>query len=235
MVRKFPASFSTPFDQVWHEARVQLNGKPKEIHEIRDAFQFLVIWQDYLREAFGELSAISHHSNPDDPPDVVAHFENEDLSIEITDIQPPHLHQSENLDNKVGKGRARFAVSLSNPPSSREEAMNSMYLPGGGPPEEVEERNKVWLRSILERVTSKLTSRTIEEVPPGIILLTGSLDGSLGEEEAGREAFTKIRQTLPQSEKWTLATCYQWNPYEFFSVLSTPQGRVEIRSSAKST
>lgn len=235
MIRKFSASFSTPSDQVWDEARAQLNGKPKEIHEVRDAFQFLLIWQDYLRYSYGELSTILHHSNPDDPPDVVAHFENGDLSIEITDIQPPHIHQSEDLDNKVGQGRARFEVPLSNPPSSREEAINSMYLPGGGPPEEVGERNKVWFKSILERVTSKLTSPTMEEVPPGIILLTGSLYGSLGEEEAVRQAFTEVRRSVPEAANWTLATCHQWNPFEFFSALSTPEGELEIKSSSDPT
>ena len=217
MIRKFPASFSTPSAALLDDARTTLKGK--EAQELREAFQFLVIWEDFFEGIHGELQAISHLSNPDDPPDVIAHFTGGDLSIEVTSIEPPHIHQSDALDKQEGQGRGRSGIPLSIKPTSMEEAMDLMYLPGGAQWETVADRNQIWINSIVDRVGKKLDCSRLKSVSSGILLLSGHLEGSLGEEDAVRRAFSAIRQSRPESTEWDLATCCQWNHLHFFSTL----------------
>ena len=78
--------------QFWKESCMQLDRKGSA--ELRDVFQFLCAWRDHFRARHGELYAISHLSNPDDPPDAIAHFTNTEISIEVTTIDPAHILQS---------------------------------------------------------------------------------------------------------------------------------------------
>ncbi|MEJ6580096.1 MAG: hypothetical protein QNL68_09880 [Akkermansiaceae bacterium] len=229
MIQKFPASFSTPSMDFWKDACMTL--KSKEAQELKEAFQFLGIWGEHFESIHGELQAISHLSNPDDPPDVIAHFTGGDLSIEVTSIEPPHIHQSDALDKQAGQGRGRSGIPISIKPTSKEEAMDFMYLPGGGPCEDVGDRNQVWGDSIIKRASKKLDSSTMKQVVPGVILLTGGIEGSFGEKDAITHAFSAIRQTYPEGAKWCFATCYQWNSIQFYSTLSAPSKTLMIKSS----
>lgn len=193
----------------------------KECHELRDAFQFLRIWRERFDIEYGVLEGISHLSNPDDPPDVIAHFSVRDVSIEITTIDPSHILQSDALHRKMGNQSGRSEIPLSCKPKNRQEAIEMMYCPGSAAWENVSDRNQVWLNSIIERVSGKLTNSRIRKIQPGIILLPGRLDGSIGEEEVIKQAFSDIRAAIPDSAAWTLATCHQWNEISYFSAIDT--------------
>ncbi|MCF7730236.1 MAG: hypothetical protein K9N23_01050 [Akkermansiaceae bacterium] len=52
MIREFPVTFSTPFMEFWKNACMTL--PPKACDELRDALQFLRIWQDYFQSSHGE-------------------------------------------------------------------------------------------------------------------------------------------------------------------------------------
>lgn len=213
--------------EFWKDACMTL--PPKECHELRDAFQFLLIWQDYFKSSHGDLKALSHLSNPDDPPDVIAHFTNRDVAIEITTIDPPHIRQSDDLHDKVGKGSGRTEIPLTIKPGSRQEALDMMYIPGHSPWEKVADRNQVWFNSISERVAKKLSSPGFRGISPGIILLPGKIDGSFGEDRAVEQAFASIRASIPQAKGWTLAICHQWNDLHYFSAIDAPESGFEIK------
>jgi hypothetical protein len=161
-------------------------------------------------------------SNPDDPPDVIAHFENRDVAIEITTIDPPHIRQSDDLHNKVGQGSCCTEISLSIKPGNRQEAFAMMYVPGYSSRENVADRNRVWFNSISERVAKKLSSPGLREISPGIILLPGKIDGSFGEDRAIEQAFTASRASIHEAQGWTLAAVHQWNHLHYFSAIDAP-------------
>jgi hypothetical protein len=221
MIEKFPATFSTPFGEFWKNACMTLE-KAKESHELRDAFQFLLAWRGYFASMHGNLTALSHRSNPDDPPDVMAHFQNRDVAIEITTIDPSHIRQSDNLHAEVGKGLGRFTIPLSKRPASRHEALNMMYGPGTPPSEYIADRNRVWFDSICSRVDRKLNGSFLQKFPSGILLLPGQINGSYGEDVAVQQAFQTIRASNPGAHEWTLAVFYQWNDLQYFSAIDAP-------------
>jgi hypothetical protein len=227
MIRRFPASFSTPSAQFWSEACMMLDTKG--CHELRDAFQFLFIWKEHFESKFGELQGISHLSNPDDPPDVIAHFSHGDVAIEITTIDPPHILQSDALHRKMGNERGRSEIPLSYKPKDRQEALEMMYCPGESSWENVSDGNKVWFDSITERVATKLSNSGVRHIQTGVILLPGRMNGSFGEVETVHRAFSAIRTAIPESEAWTLAICHQWNDLSYFSAVDFPGSGIEFK------
>jgi hypothetical protein len=220
MIRRLPATFSTPFDDFWQTSCRPLPNK--DCHELRDAFQFLLAWRSYFASIHGDLTALSHRSNPDDPPDVIAHFQYQDVAIEITTIDPQHIRQSDDLHAKVGKGLGRFVIPLSKGPGSRHDALNMMYGPGNPPSEDIADRNRVWFDSICSRVDRKLNGSFLQKFPSGILLLPGKMDGSYGEDVAVEQAFKRIRASNPGAHAWTLAVFYQWNHLQYFSAIDAP-------------
>lgn len=180
--------------QFWSEACMTL--PEKECHELRDAFQFLRIWREHFEIEYGVLEGISHLSNPDDPPDVIAHFSVQDVPIEITTIDPAHILQSDALHRKMGNQRGRSEIPLTYRPKNQQEALDMMYCPGSAAWENVFDRNQVWFNSIIERVAGKLSNLRVRQIPPGIILLPGRMDGSMGEEE---DTLNRFRTSAPPS------------------------------------
>jgi hypothetical protein len=227
MIRRFPATYSTVPDEFWHLSCRTL--PPKDCHELWEAFQFLLASWDYFAPVHGDLQALSLRSNPDDPPDVTAHFLKCDVAIEITGIDPPHIRQSDDLHAKVGKGLGRFEIPLSRKPGSRHEALSMMYGAGTPPSEYTADRNQVWFDSICSRVKTKLTDSFVQKLPRGILLLTGKINGSYGEDTAVKQAFTSIRASIPAAQPWTLAVFWQWNPLQYFYAIDSPELGFKIK------
>lgn len=227
MIRQFPVTFSTSFMEFGKNACIKLPAK--ECRELSDAFQFLLIWQHYFQSNHGELNSLSHLSNPDDPPDVIAHFADRSVAIEITTIDPSHMRQSDDLHDKVGQGSGRTEIPLSVKPRNRQEALDMMYVPGLSPWENVDDRNQVWFNSIYERVAKKMSIPRFREISPGIILMPGQIEGSYGEDRAVELAFNAIRTTISESEGWTLAICNMWNHLHYFSAIDAPESGFQIK------
>ena len=98
----------------------------KGSHELRDAFLFLSLWQDYFHALHGELRGLSHLCSPDDPPDVIAHFPYHGLNIELTTIEASHVLQSNKLHQRRGGG-SLTEIPISKPTTSAAEAEEIMY------------------------------------------------------------------------------------------------------------
>jgi hypothetical protein len=211
------ATFSTPQETIWEEARRRLSGN-KEMEELRDAFDFLHIWQDYLRSLYGELESVTHLSNPDDPPDVIAYFERGELNIELTSLEPDHIHQSEQLKGQFS-ATGHTVLPISYKPSSRAEAETIMATPGHQQAwENVSDRCFTRKEIIMSRVLAKLQNSGVQALAPGVILLTGDLMGDPNEEVALRSAFEELA-LLPQASGWQFGTVHHWNDSSFYSTL----------------
>ncbi|NBZ95360.1 MAG: hypothetical protein EBR40_02845 [Proteobacteria bacterium] len=222
-----PASFDTTRESFWDNAHTSLLGK-KEIEEFRDAFDFLKIWREDLQSEFGALHSITHLSNPDDPPDVIAHFEKGDLNIEITSLEPFHIHQSEPLKGQFAQTGLRL-LPISSPPRSRVEA-EQMMTPIGDPQlwENVSDRCDARKETIISRVMAKLENRGVRALKEGLILLTGDLMGDPNEERALRSAFEEL-SAHPLAAGWEIGTVHQWNDSSFYSTLYSSRDGFRIR------
>lgn len=212
-----PATFNTSRETIWEEARRRLSGK-KEMEELRDAFDFLLIWQDYLRPLYGGLQSVTHLSNPDDPPDVIAYFERGELNIELTSLETDHIHQSEPLKEQFS-ATGHTVLPISYKPSSRAEAETIMATPGHHQAwENVSDRCSTRKEIIIARVLAKLQNSGVQALATGVILLTGDLMGDPNEELALSSAFEEL-STHPQAAGWEIGTVHQWNCCSYYSVL----------------
>jgi hypothetical protein len=220
MIRTLPVSFDAADKDLWSTLCGIFDSKG--CHELWSAFRFLTIWSRHYREVYGELEALSHLSNPDDPPDVIARFVKETVAIEITGIDPAHIRQSDALHNSISHGCGRREIPLSRPPVSKSEAIEMMYGPGRDCWESAVDRNKVWFTSIVQAVEKKIAKLSALRTAPGIVLLTGKTDGDLGEARAIEQAFATVRSKIPQAKKWTLATLSLWSQSPCFSAIDVP-------------
>jgi hypothetical protein len=221
------ASFDTTRESFWDKVLTCVPGK-KEIEEFRDAFDFLKIWRESLQSEFGKLHSVTHLSNPDDPPDVIAHFEKGDLNIEITSLEPFHIHQCEPLKGQFAQ-RGLTLLPISSPPRSRAEA-EQMMDPFGHPQawENVSDRCDSRKETIISRVMAKLENRGVRALKQGLILLTGDLMGDLNEELAIRNAFEEL-SAHPLAAGWDIGTVHQWSHSSFYSALYSSRDGFRIR------
>lgn len=210
-------SFDTTRESFWDKALTCVPGK-KEIEEFRDAFDFLQIWREDLHSEYGALHSVTHLSNPDDPPDVIAHFERGELNIEITSLEPFHIHQSEPLKGQFAQTGLTL-LPISSPPRSRAEA-EQMMAPFGHPQtwENVSDRCHARKETIISRVIAKLENSGVQALKQGLILLTGDLMGDPNEEKALRSAFEEL-SAHPLAAGWDIGTVHQWNDSSFYSTL----------------
>jgi hypothetical protein len=79
----------------------------------------LQIWQQFLKETFGELARINHRSQPDDPPDLELIFGSRIVGMEHTKLLPSHVGEAEAWLRDSGQGGG--LPSISSPPANKDE------------------------------------------------------------------------------------------------------------------
>jgi len=193
-----------------------LDGKGSK--ELLEAFNFLTVWPEYLRSRYGELNSLTHLSNPDDPPDVIAHFSKCSVNIEITSIEPPHIMQSERLHNQLGGG-ARSEMPLSRIPANTQDAKEIMYIPGNQKAWElVADRCDVRYKMIVERGRRKFSNPKIKTLSSGILLFHGETFGDKFEHQAIEKAFKALQQ-IPVCRGWIIALIHRWNSLAYYTAI----------------
>ena len=102
-------------ESAWeHATNVGLDAHGLE--EIRDCWDCALIWEDWLEQHFGIISAVRHRSPPDDPPDIELIFGETVVGVEHTRLQPPPLGWSNGLRTVIDPRATTVVPSLSNPP-----------------------------------------------------------------------------------------------------------------------
>jgi hypothetical protein len=94
-----------------------LSGQSR--NEVYQCLDMLQIWQEFLKETFGELTGINHQSERDDPPDLELLFGDRVVGMEHTKLLPSHVGKAEAWLRKSGQGGG--LPSISSPPANKEE------------------------------------------------------------------------------------------------------------------
>jgi len=94
-----------------------LSGQAR--NEVYHCLDMLQIWQQFLKETFGELTRINHKSQPDDPPDLELIFGGRIVGMEHTKLLPTHVGEAEAWLRNSGQGGG--LPSISSPPANKEE------------------------------------------------------------------------------------------------------------------
>lgn len=186
----------------------------KELTELYDTFDTLQIWQELFRSKFGELESITHHSNPDDPPDATAQFSQGTLQVEHTIIEPPHVMQADDIDRKIGSGRGRSCVPISGQ-YSKKQLEEIMYTPGHS---QAWEGASASLHTRFEIIVSAIRKKIEKHPPGGLLVLSAEMMGYPWETEMLDHAFC-CSSRLVGSEKWMIAFKFRWNSAEYFSAI----------------
>jgi len=93
-----------------------LSGRSR--NEVYHCLDMLQIWQQFLKESFGELAGINHRSQPDDPPDLELVFTGRIVGMEHTKLLPSHVGEAEAWLRQSGKGGG--LPSISSPPTNKQ-------------------------------------------------------------------------------------------------------------------
>ena len=164
----FPARYT---DQPYrfHELGERAGLDFKQQTELVDALAVLNAWSDRFANIFGPLVRLEHRSNGDDPPDVVAFFEDGgSLAIEHTIAEHSHLKHHRSI---FPNGGCTLPAS-SQPTKNRDvliEQTFSLYEPGRWARVDAEDAaDRAMVRATIEK---KLSPSKLAQFPNGGMLL----------------------------------------------------------------
>ncbi len=109
------------------DAAIAAGLSGQSIEEVIDCWDVIQIWWHEMEDRFGEISQLRHHAPPDDPPDIELICARETVPFEHTRLQPYPMGQFENLQRQVSASECVSVPSISNPPRSRREMLESMF------------------------------------------------------------------------------------------------------------
>lgn len=206
MKRKFFMSFETPMADIIHEASdEQTTGA--ELNELMHALEFAHIWKDQLMESYGGLNAVTHLSNPDDPPDVVFHFERGDLPIEVTSGDPGHLHKARHLHSECGPNRAISVPPLSAKSTNRDDLLNSMFLVSNW--ESITDRDEARANWLLKSIERKMDKGGIKRHKEGVLLFYSDQADQGYDSRGIKLAFNRASKEIFDLRGWKLAFLFR--------------------------
>lgn len=223
MKTKFDVTFNTTIADLECMGRHSLSNIKKELPELVESFDVLKTWEAEFEHRFGSLHQLIHHSNPDDPPDVVAHFEQGILGIEHTEIEPTHVKQGEAVHRKErgSKGHCEMPLSGSGTYTSNDikEIMWGRADPRGW--EEV----GVHFQTRCDLITSAIQKKICKYPVGGLLVMKGSLGGWPNEFEDELNVIDHafgVATSMPGISKWIVAVHKRWSAQKVFSVIWIP-------------
>jgi hypothetical protein len=101
MITTFDITFDSNVDEVCRAA-TKADLDTKSWNELVWSFEAISRWGDQLRKRFGSLVRIDHRSPPDDPPDLLLHFDRCKVALEHTLLKPYPLGWAEAIRGHRG-------------------------------------------------------------------------------------------------------------------------------------
>jgi hypothetical protein len=206
----------------------------KEGLEVYFGFHALKAWRSEFEETNGRLESIVHHSNPDDPPDLVFQFANRDLSAELTAIEPHPYGQARALRREKFPNQLTTIPPLSRRYESKHEIEQVMFSKHMTPEkwETVAEHQDALFASVEQQITGKIAKLNARSLEVDLLILDGRhlfFDSAVLSLADHLCAIRKGRR-LPISDKTLLVLHSQSNPAQFCSFMIYADGSMKKRS-----
>ncbi len=183
----------------------------KAVTEVTDSWAMIRIWCDVIEGKFGKISSISHHSPPDDPPDLKLQCANCAVDFEHTRLQPEHLGHFKALEKEFAPHGDVRIPSISNPPIGRKKMIEVMFGFDRGWSNISDEHPAA--ANLLETTLRKKTAR----------LPSGGVIGIADCTESDPELLTNFANRLvnsrakPDFTGFILMMLYRISPWHFYS------------------
>jgi hypothetical protein len=158
--------FSFSVDQLKDSiSKADLTGK--EALEVYYGFHALKAWRSEFEETNGGLQSMLHHSNPDDPPDLVFQFSDRELCAELTVIEPHPYGQARALQREKFPNEPVTIPPLSGTYESKQDIEKVMFSKNMTPDkwETVADHERVLFASVEQQISrkiEKLNARSLE-------------------------------------------------------------------------
>jgi hypothetical protein len=210
------------------------NLTPKEGLEVYYGFHALKAWRWEFEETNGRLESMVHHSNPDDPPDLVFQFSEQSLSAELTAIEPHPYGQARALRREKFPNQLTTIPPLSGRYESKRDIELVMFSKHMTPDkwETVAEHEDTLFTLIEQRIARKIEKLNARSLDIDLLILDGSrlfFDSALLSLGDHLCAIRKDRR-LPISDKALLLIHSQSNPAQYCSFTIYADGSMKKRS-----
>jgi hypothetical protein len=202
-------------------------GLPDQsIEEIIDCWDVIQIWWDEMEDRFRKINQLRNHVPPDDPPDIELICAREIVPFERTRLQPYPIGQFENLKHEVCPSQCVSVPSISDPPKSRQEMLESMFNVLDPPWENVIDHWTVIRNNLEQTVRRKmpgLTGHGIIAVIDRVHDRNSALLGNIAHEMIDAATFHDFAP-------FTLILLTRWNFRQFHSSMIRRGEAVAVRS-----
>jgi hypothetical protein len=116
-----PLRFGLSYQDIYQIVEAA-GGDDKACNEVAECWDMVPIWRNWFAGNFGEITAIRHRSQNDDPPHLEFVFAGRTLGMEHTRLLPEHLGKAKAWVRKLGRGG--FIPSIAKKPTDSAELMN---------------------------------------------------------------------------------------------------------------
>ena len=210
---QLPLRYDQSLEEVFQVAKAAGFDKQSR-EEVVNCWHIVQIWQDWITENFGIITAVQHRSQPHDPPDLGLIFENRLVGFEHTRLQPKHLGQTQALMEKAAEGGS--IPSISTPTVDFDEMMDILV----GVKNVFAPVTDEW-NAILDLLIARLRTKMCGLPGGGIIGMVHDL--VMGDEK--RRLLAEFASDIVNSEKFadfdafSLILLNRWNMFKFHSAL----------------
>lgn len=207
--------------QICKEAGV----KGKGANEVFHSWDALRCWKDRFEGRFGFLSECIHHSNPDDPPDLTFVFENGQIEVEHTRLEPSHIGWANALHRRVCPDKCITVPSISYRPKNQRDLLSTMLSPGSSWTNEDAEMSE-WFLFLENLILKKFKDRA-----GGVLVIQNGLTFLEAEIRFLAEAIhARLSSIHGLIQDWTVLLHTQRNSIQFISCLITGAEDLQVRS-----
>jgi hypothetical protein len=98
-----PLRFGLGYEEIY-EIVEAAGGDDKACNEVAECWDMVQIWRNWFAENLGEITAIRHRSQNDDPPDLEFVLVGRTLGMEHTRLLPEHVGKAKAWMRKLGSG-----------------------------------------------------------------------------------------------------------------------------------
>jgi len=176
VIRSVTASFGNLLPDLWPQVSTWKAG---ERIEVAQCLRALNAWRfAFFEPNYGALEALEHHTDGDDPPDVVAKFIGGQCAMEHSKIEPEHRKEADAIQEKMwqqskskGEPMTFSRVVPASTIPAKGQLLNEMFAMRNHPWTSFEDEAEALMKILVRRAKEKIMSARC----PSVIVLQGGL------------------------------------------------------------